>query len=70
MMDSDDLEDILHYREHTLADYYRLNKEAVPTIRKLLTIPFRGLIKFLLRQMSEPLRAHKRNDIKEHERKL
>lgn len=68
MMDSDDLEDILHYREHTLADYYRLNKEAVPAIRKLLTIPFRGLIKFLLRQMSEPLRAYKRNDIKELER--
>ena len=68
MMDSDDLEDILHYREHTLADYYRLNKEAVPAIRKLLTIPFRGVIKFLLRQMSEPLRAHKRNDKKELER--
>ena len=68
MMDSDDLEDILHYRKHTLADYYRLNKDAVPVIRKLMTIPFRGLIKFFLRQMSEPLRAYKRNDLKELER--
>jgi nucleoside-diphosphate-sugar epimerase len=65
MMDSDDLEVILHYREHTLADYYRLNREAIPIIRKLLTIPFRGLIKFFLRQMSEPLRAYKRNNKKE-----
>ena len=65
MMDSDDLEVILHYRKHTLADYYRLNREAIPIIRKLLTIPFRGLIKFFLRQMSEPLRAYKRNNKKE-----
>ena len=68
MMDSDDLEDILHYREHTLADYYRLNRAAVPVIRKYFTMPFSGLIKFFLRQMSEPLRAYKRNDVKELER--
>ena len=68
MMDSDDLEDILHYREHTLVDYYRLNSAAVPSMRKYLTIPFRGLIKFFLRQMSEPLRAYKGNDLKELER--
>ena len=68
MMDSDDLEHILHFRKHTLIDYYRLNKEAVPVIRKYLTIPFKGLIKFFLRQMSEPLRAYKSNDSKELER--
>jgi hypothetical protein len=65
MMDSDDLEDILQYRRHTLSDYYRLNRDAVPIVRKYLTIPFRGLIKFFLRQMSEPLRAYKRNNKKE-----
>ena len=68
MMDSDDLENILQYRRHTLSDYYRLNREAVPIVRKYLTIPFRGLIKFFLRQMSEPLRASKSNIIKECER--
>ena len=68
MMDSDDLEDIIHFRKHTLADYYRLNREAVPIIRKYLTMPFKGLIKFFLRQLSEPLRAHKRNDTKELDR--
>ena len=68
MMDSDDLEDILQYRRHTLSDYYRLNREAVPIVRKYLTIMFRGLIKFFLRQMSEPLRASKSNVIKERER--
>ena len=41
MVDSDILEDILHFRRHTLADYYRLNREAVPAIRKFLTIPIR-----------------------------
>jgi hypothetical protein len=65
MMDSDELEDILQYRKHTLSDYYRLNREAVPIVRKYLTIMFRGLIKFFLRQMSEPLRAYKRNNKKE-----
>lgn len=68
MVDSDVLEDILHFRRHTLADYYRLNREAVPAIRKFLTMPFKGLIKFFLRQMSEPLRAFKRNDKKEMQR--
>ena len=68
MMDSDDLENILQYRRHTLSDYYRLNRDAVPIVRKYLTIPFRGLIKFFLRQMSEPLRASKSNVIKECER--
>ena len=68
MMDSDDLENILQYRRHTLSDYYRLNRDAVPIVRKYLTIPFRGLIKFFLRQMSEPLRASKSNVIKERER--
>jgi nucleoside-diphosphate-sugar epimerase len=68
MMDSDDLENILQYRKHTLSDYYRLNREAVPIVRKYLTILFRGLIKFFLRQMSEPLRASKSNVIKERER--
>ena len=65
MMDSDDLEGILHFRRHTLADYYLLNREAVPVIRKFLTIPFRGLIKFFLRQLSEPLRAHRTGNKKE-----
>jgi hypothetical protein len=65
MMDSDELEDILQYRKHTLSDYYHLNREAVPIVRKFLTIPFRWLIKFFLRQMSEPLRAYKRNNKKE-----
>ena len=68
MMDSDELEDILQYRKHTLSDYYHLNREAVPIVRKFLAIPFRGLIKFFLRQMSEPLRASKSNVIKERER--
>ena len=65
MMDSDELEDILQFRKHTLVDYYRMNSEAVPIIRKYLSIPFRGIIKFFLRQMSEPLRAYKKNDIQE-----
>jgi len=68
MVDSDDLEDILHFRKHTLVDYYRMNREAVPIIRKYLSIPFRGIIKFFLRQMSEPLSAIRRNDMKEIER--
>ena len=68
MLDSDDLEDILHYRKHTLADYYRLNREAVSLLQKSFTYMFRSPIKFFLQQMSAPLKAFRTNNLDEMKR--
>ena len=60
--DGDDLENITHFRKHTLEDYIRLNKEAIPGIQKLFASLLKGPIKYFMRRQSLPLKAYKNKD--------
>ncbi len=63
-LDSDDLENILHFRNETLESYYeRLGKETKGIIRFFSRI-FSQPILFFLQEQSEPLQAQKRNNLK------
>jgi nucleoside-diphosphate-sugar epimerase len=60
--DGDDLEDILHFRQETLADFFRHQKNGVKLLTKIITTIFRGPIKKSLLLKSEPLAALRNND--------
>ena len=61
-IDGDDLENITHFRKHSLEDYIRLNEEAVPGIQKLFASLLKGPIKYFMRRQSLPLKAYKNKD--------
>jgi len=64
MVDSDDLEEILKFRTHTLEDYFLMTKKSIPLIQKIATQIFSYPVKKYLQSLSEPLEAIKKNDEK------
>ena len=61
-IDGDDLENITHFRKHTLEDYIRLNEEAVSGIQKFFASLLKRPIKYFMRRESLPLKAFKTKD--------
>ncbi|MDB4682624.1 NAD(P)-dependent oxidoreductase [Crocinitomicaceae bacterium] len=61
-IDGDDLENITHFRKHTLEDYTRLNEEAVSGIQKFFASLLKRPIKYFMRRQSLPLKAFKNKD--------
>ena len=61
-IDGDDLENITHFRKHTLEDYTRLNEEAVSGIQKFFASLLKRPIKYFMRRQSLPLKAFKTKD--------
>ena len=61
-IDGDDLENITHFRKHSLEDYVRLNEEAIPGIQKFFASLLKKPIKYFMRRQSLPLKAHKTRD--------
>lgn len=62
--DGDELEKILHFREHSLEDYFEMEKEKVSSFKKFGATLLRTPIKYFLLKQSEPLIAIKGNDEK------
>lgn len=62
--DGDDLENILHFRSHSLKDYFEIEAEKVSSLKKIGASLFRKPIKYYLLKQSEPLEAFKNNDKK------
>ena len=61
-IDGDDLENITHFRKHSLEDYIRLNEEAIPGIQKFFASLLKRPIKYFMRRQSLPLKAFKTQD--------
>ncbi len=60
--DGDELENILHFRDHSLEDYFEMEKEKVSGFEKFGASLLRMPIKYYLLKQSEPLIAFKEND--------
>lgn len=60
--DGQDLEDILHFRQDTLADYYREVEKGTSIFTKLGAKAFRGIVKSYLLSKSEPYKAWQEQD--------
>ncbi|WP_310994034.1 NAD-dependent epimerase/dehydratase family protein [Aequorivita marina] len=60
--DGDELERIVHFRKHSLEDYFRMEREKVSGLEKFGASLFKKPIKYYLLKQSEPLNAHKEND--------
>ena len=61
-IDGDDLENITHFRKHSLEDYIRLNEESIPGIQKFFASLLKKPIKYFMRRQSLPLKAFKTQD--------
>ena len=61
--DGDELENILHFRKHTLEDYFEIEKQKVSSFKKFGASLLRKPIKYYLLKQSEPLMAIKENDV-------
>lgn len=62
LADGDDLENILHFRRHTITSYFQAQAKTIPAVRKLITTVFRKPIKWLLLRQSEPYQAYKQKN--------
>jgi len=62
LKDGDILEDILYFRNDTMESYFKETKHSISFMTKLISILFRVLIKHVLLNQSEPLRAVKTNN--------
>ena len=62
--DGDELENILHFRKHSLDDYFEMESEKVSSLKKFGASLFRKPIKQYLLKQSEPLIALRDNDVK------
>jgi len=62
MKDGDILENILHFRNDTLDSYFKDTKHSIPFMTKIFSTLFRVIIKRILANQSEPLRAIKTNN--------
>lgn len=60
--DGDDLEEILHFRQDSLADYFQYEKENFSSFKKFGASLLQKPIKWYLLQQSEPLEALKNDD--------
>ncbi len=56
-IDSDQLEEILHFQQDSLEDYYRMLTKKSTYLEKTATLFFQAFIKLFLLTKSEPLRA-------------
>ncbi len=63
--DGDDLEEIVHFRQDTLEDYFKMEADKVAFGRKFATTLFQKPIKWFLLQKSEPYQAYKDKDAKQ-----
>jgi hypothetical protein len=61
-MDGDDLEEILHFRQDSKEDYFRMMGEAIPEWQKVSARLFRPIIKWGMLQTSDPWKAIRQND--------
>lgn len=62
--DGDELENILHFRNHSLEDYFKMEREKVSSFKKFGASLLRKPIKYYLLKQSEPLMAIQENDVK------
>ena len=62
--DGDELEEILHFRNHSLEDYFEIEESKVSSFEKFGASVFRKPIKYYLLKQSEPLEAFKKNNTK------
>ncbi|MDT0294913.1 NAD-dependent epimerase/dehydratase family protein [Mesonia ostreae] len=62
--DGDDLEEILHFRQDSLDDFFQNEKENFSSFKRLGASLFQKPIKWYLLQQSEPLKALKNDDKK------
>ena len=62
VIDGDDLENITHFRKHSLEDYTALNIAAIPRLQKFFTSLLRRPIKYFMKRQSLPLKAYKKRD--------
>lgn len=62
--DGIDLEEILHFRRHSLDDYFEMEREKVSPLKRFGASLLRKPIKYYLSKQSEPLMAFRKNDKK------
>ena len=60
--DGDDLEDIVHFRQDTLDDYFKMESEKVSSVRKIATSIIKEPVKWFLLKKSEPYQAFKQQN--------
>ena len=60
--DGDDLENILHFRQDTMNDYFERLKQNTSLLKKTFASLLKGPIKKHLLKHSEPLKAFREND--------
>ena len=58
-LDSDELENLLHFRTDTVETYFNRFGASVPAIQRIATIPFAGIVNWFLQKLSAPLKAYK-----------
>ena len=63
--DGHDLENILHFRQDSLEDYFAMEASKVSSFQKSAASTFKKPIKWVLLKMSEPYRAFKTQDAKQ-----
>lgn len=63
--DGDDLENVVHFRQDSLEDYFIMEAEKVSAFKKAAATLFQNPIKWYLLKKSEPFEAMKRNDTKQ-----
>lgn len=61
--DGADLENIVHFRQDSLDDYFKMEEEKVSFGRKFATTLFNKTIKWFLLQKSEPYEAYKKKNL-------
>ena len=57
--DGDELEQIVHFRQDNLEDYFKMEEAKIARSRKIVTSILRGTIKWFLHKKSEPYQAFK-----------
>lgn len=60
--DGADLEEIVHFRQDTLDDYFKMESEKVSSVRKIATSIIKEPVKRFLLKKSEPYEAFKQQD--------
>ena len=61
-VDGDELEAILHFRSDDIASYFKRFDASVPKLQRLATLPFKGIVKWFLLQLSAPYKAYKKGN--------
>lgn len=61
-IDGDELEAIIHFRSDDIESYFKRFDASVPGVQRFFTLPFGGIIKWLLLKLSAPYKAYKKGD--------